>query len=90
MSRHRYYIRVLPEDIISFEEHFNRNNIDCTFISIDMGNGSSLYTAALSHEEASTVRLSFGFAGFLDINRTLSRQVERRSAKITTINLELL
>lgn len=90
MTKTRYYIRVSSEDNNSFQDYLERNGIEGTFLSIDMGSGggSIMYTAVLNPEEASTMRLSFSLVGFLNLNRALNRQVERRAAKIIVTNSE--
>jgi hypothetical protein len=81
----RYYVRVTPEDNDPFQDYMVRNGLEGKYMSTDMQkNGvSMMYTLKLTPEEASTMRLSFSFLGFLNFNRALNRQVERRNAKIT-------
>jgi hypothetical protein len=87
----RYYIRVTQEDNDSFQDYLERNGIEAKFMSTDMTKGglSMMYTTRLDTEEASTLRLSFNFLGFLNFNRALNRQVERRNAKIVPTTTEL-
>jgi len=86
----RYYVRVTQQDNDSFQDYLERNGVDAKFMSTDMTKDgvSMLYTAILNEEEASTLRLSFNFVGFLNFNRALNRQVERRSAKIEATTTE--
>lgn len=90
MKKSQYFVRVLPDDNDSFQDYMERNGIEGKFVSIDLSKsgGGMMYSVQLTHEEASTMRLSFNLSGFLNLNRALDRQVESRNAKIAATNSE--
>lgn len=89
MKKSTHWIRIYSGDHSSFMEYADRNHIKVTFLSADLhAEGGMMFSALLSPEEATSMKISCNLVGMLRLNKALDRQVQRNTAKMQTNTLE--